>query len=437
MKRLFIAIALIAAFGALYAQDAAAADTTTPAADETAADVTTAPEPAAGAATATVADTATEAELSVALPIGTAQSDRYTVISELGAEDAQRLATTLEAYFKLYNSYFHFDATLLTSMLQARAFASKEAFDAYLTQVIGSTKDDFVYLHYPSLERSELLIFPKEDAEDYELSLAHQAFVQYLKAFAPGAPLWLREGFAVYFEESRIPEGGTEAVYKQNLSWLETVKSYRTEKSLIPLGDFLSLSADAAKQKLQVFYPQSWAFVAYLLESDYKDANRFLWDAVAKLSRDKGAEETQARIYEMAKAWPGINDLERNFDGYLEGKRTFPEMVAYGIELFNKKEYDAAEDVFNAAVEVDGSNHVPYYYLGLIAYYAKKYAFAEAQYQQSLALGCEAGIANYALGVNAFVMGRSEDARSYLALAKEAAPGEYGAKADEILARIK
>jgi Ni/Co efflux regulator RcnB len=116
MKRFFIAIALIAVFGALYAQDAADATfmdkMTATAADATTADAT--------AADATAAD-AVEAVPTVALTVGTAQSDRYTVISELGGEDAQKLATTLEAYFKLYNSYFHFDATLLTSMLQARA----------------------------------------------------------------------------------------------------------------------------------------------------------------------------------------------------------------------------------------------------------------------------------------------------------------------------
>jgi tetratricopeptide (TPR) repeat protein len=368
---------------------------------------------------------------------GTAQTERYTVISEVGQADADKLASTLESYFALYDSYLHFDPAILTSRLQVRAFATKAAFDAYLTQVIGSTKDDFVYLHYPTLERSELLIYAKDDAEDYELSLAHQAFVQFIKAFAPGAPLWLREGFAVYFEQSRFDAATGVAAYAENLSWLETVKSYRTEQSLISVGDFLSLSADEAKQKLQVFYPQSWAFVAYLLESSDKASNRFLWDIVSKLARDKDADATQSAVYALAKTWPGIDALSAGFDGYLEQKRTFPEMVSYGISLYNDKNYEEAAKVFKAATEVNKANHVPFYYLGLIAYYQKDYAMAEVDYQQSLSLGCDPGIANYALGVNAFVMGRSEDARSYLALAKEAAPAEYGSKADEVLARIK
>ncbi len=438
MKKALILIVLIFTVFALSAQDAPAAS---PAADPT---VTPAPDAAEADAAAAETDTAeadaaaaTAAVDAAATTIGTAQSERYTVISELGQEDAQRLAATLNAYFNLYNSYFHFDASILPSRLQARAFATKEAFDAYLTQIIGTTKDDFVYLHYSSIERSELLIYSKADSTDFELSLAHQAFVQYLKAFAPGAPLWLREGFAVYFEESRPAAEGAEADYKENLSWLETVKAYREEKSLIPVSDFMALSPDAAKERLQVFYPQSWAFVAYLLESEDKSANRFLWDVVSKLSRDLTADEAQAKVFELASRWPGIDGLQKGFDSYLEGKRTFPEMVAYGIDLFNQKKYDEAEKSFLSAIETNDTSHVPHYYLGLIAYYNKNYSFAEAQYQQSLALGCEPGIANYALGVNAFVMGRGVEARTYLTLAKEAAPAEYGAKADEILARIK
>ncbi len=447
MKKALILIVLIFAVFALSAQDAPAA--TEPAAspapdaaevdaaavDAAAAETDTAEADAAAETTDAATDAATTAV--AVTTIGTAQSERYTVISELGQEDAQRLADTLNAYFNLYNSYFHFDASILPSRLQARAFSTKEAFDAYLTQIIGTTKDDFVYLHYSSIERSELLIYSKADSTDFELSLAHQAFVQYLKAFAPGAPLWLREGFAVYFEESRLAAEGAEADYKENLSWLETVKAYREEKSLIPVSDFMALSPEAAKERLQVFYPQSWAFVAYLLESEDKSANRFLWDVVSKLSRDMTADEAQAKVFELASRWPGIDGLQKGFDSYLEGKRTFPEMVAYGIDLFNQKKYDEAEEVFLSAIETNDTSHVPHYYLGLIAYYNKNYSFAEAQYQQSLALGCEPGIANYALGVNAFVMGRGVEAKTYLTLAKEAAPAEYGAKADEILARIK
>jgi tetratricopeptide (TPR) repeat protein len=376
------------------------------------------------------------------LPLGAqelanAQTARYTVVSEVGQENADTIAKTLEAYFDLYTSYFHFDDQTLASRLQVRSFAKKENFDAYLKQIIGGTKDDFVYLHYPTLEKSELLVFAKEDAEDYQLSLAHQAFVQYIKAFVPNAPLWLREGFAVYFEQCRLnPETG-KAPFVENIAWLETVKGYKKDSGLIPLVDFLSINADAAKEKIDVYYPESWAFVSFLLESENKEVNRYLWDSIAKLKPEMNAEDAKNALVELAVKWPGLDSLDGAFTKYLDGKQTFPEMVASGIELYNAKKYDEAAALFNKAVAQNSTNHVPYYYLGLIAYAKKEYAMAEFNYKQSLTLGCEPGIGNYALGVNAFVAGRSDDAKTYLSLAKQSAPDVYGAKADEVLTRIK
>lgn len=369
--------------------------------------------------------------------VGTTQTARYTVLSELGQADADLSAKTLEAWFELYNSYFHFDTASLKARLQVRIFADKGGFDAYLQAVIGDTRDDFVYLHYPTPQKSELLVWAKDDAEDYQLSLAHQAFVQYLKAFAPAVPLWLREGFAVYFETSRYDQAGGKALYVENLSWLETVKAYRSEGSLMPLDTFLSLSADQAREQLDIFYPQSWAFVSFLLQSEDKAANRLLWDAISRLETAADAEATSAQIFALASRWPGVEALAESFDDYLDAKKTFPEMVAQGISEYNEKKYDDAYKTLTAALAMDSTSHVPWYYRGLVNYYRKDYAMAEVDYRKALDLGCEAGIGNYALGVNAFVMGQGESAKGYLALAKEASPELYGPKADEVLARIK
>ncbi len=452
MKKALVILAILALIVPIYAQetgdiDAAASDVvesaeTLDSSTDVAAEVET---PVETPEETMVADDTSKATDSTASTEGAAsgysfanaQSQRYTVISELGQADAELIAKTLDAYFELYTSYFHFDPALLKARLQVRSFADKESFDAYLTQIIGSSKDDFVYLHYPTLEKSELLVYAKDDSEDYALSLAHQAFVQYLKTFAPNAPLWLREGFAVYFEESRYDPATGKAAYKENLSWLETVKTYRNEKSLLPLESFLALTVEEAKSKIDIFYPQSWAFVSFLLHSPSREVNRLLWDSLSKIAPGLSPEDAQAKLFALASTWPGMDKLKDEFASYLEAKKTFPEQVAYGIELYNQKKLVDAAAAFNAAVAMNAANHVPYYYLGLIAYANKEYSVAEFNYKQSLSLGCEAGIGNYALGVNSFVQGRPDDARAYLNLAKQASPETYGPKADEVLARIK
>lgn len=87
-----------------------------------------------------------------------ASSEHYVVWSDGGNSDAANLATLMDGLFVIYNEYFRFDESNLKGHLTVRKFSDKNGFDTYMRKIIGETKDDFVYLHYPSIERSELVI---------------------------------------------------------------------------------------------------------------------------------------------------------------------------------------------------------------------------------------------------------------------------------------
>src|SRR5208282_4680332 len=185
---------------------------------------------------------------------GQASSDHYMVLSELGKDRADALVRQLEALFNLYNGFFRYDPADLKAKLNVREFKDKAGFDVYMNQIVGQTKDDFVYLHYPSPERSELLVFSK-DEPDFSASLAHQGFVQFIKAFIPNPPLWIREGVAVCFESAKWDDKAGKLDFPENLAWLETVKSLKDRSLLIPLDKMLSIGQDEASADLDVFYP--------------------------------------------------------------------------------------------------------------------------------------------------------------------------------------
>ena len=163
-----------------------------------------------------------------------------------------------------------------------------------MNQIVGQTKDDFVYLHYPSPERSVLLVFAK-DEPDYSASLAHQAFVQFIKAFVSNPPLWIREGVAVCFESAKWDDKAGKLDYPENLAWLETVKSLKDRNLLIP-STSCSRSGRTRRAQLDVFYPQAWAMTSFLLNSDDKSYNRLLWDAVAALRKDASLEDNENAV---------------------------------------------------------------------------------------------------------------------------------------------
>jgi hypothetical protein len=420
MKKLamLLLILLLAAPFALAQADATAA---APAADAA---------PAATPAAAPVADaapaTATFAKV---------ESDHYSVVSEYGEERATALSRQLEAYFGLYDGFTRFDASTLKAKLNVREFKEKAGFDAYMTQVVGSTKDDFVYLHYPNPERSELLVFYKDDAE-FSASLAHQGFVQFLKAFIPSPPLWLREGAAVCFESARWDDLQGKLEFPENLAWLETVKALKEKGSLLPTDKLLTLGQQDASAQIDVFYPQAWAFVSFLANSEDKAFNRLLWDSVAALRKDAALEDNQAAVERIIDTWYGADSVSEGFTAYLADRKTFPELVAQGVKLYSEKSFDEAKDSFEKAKTMDAGSYVPDYYLGLIAYAKNDFDGADALYKSALDLGCDPAITNYALGVNAYAQNRLDDAKAFLRTAKDSSPDRYGEKVDALIAKI-
>ena len=426
MKKLaiFVLTALVAVSFAA-AQDAAA-----PAA---APDVSATAAPAPAAATS-----APDASASPALAgavFGQAATDHYAVLSELGQDRANALSRQLEALFGLYDGFFRYDASGLKAKLNVREFADKAGFDVYMNQIVGQSKDDFVYLHYPSPERSELLIYPK-DEPDFSASLAHQGFVQFIKAFIPNPPLWIREGVAVSFESAKWDDKAGTIDFPENLAWLETVKSLKDRNLLMPMDKLLSIGQDEARAELDVFYPQSWALISFLLNSKDKAYNRLLWDTVASLRKDATLEDNQNAVAKILNTWYGSDAAEKAFEGYLADRKTFPELVATGVRKYADKSWTDANDAFTAAQSMNAASYVPDYYLGLIAYAQNQFDVADAHYKQALALGCDPAITNYALGVNAYAQNRLDDAKAFLALATTSAPDRYGDKVDSLIAKI-
>ena len=419
MKKLSTLV-LIAFFAVSFAaaQDAAATDAA-PATD----------------ATAAPAPDATAAPALASAVFGQAATDHYVVLSELGQDRANALSHQLEALFGAYDAFFRYDPTSLKTKLNVREFKDKSGFDIYMNQIVGQSKDDFVYLHYPSPERSELLVFAK-DEPDFSASLAHQGFVQFIKAFIPNPPLWIREGIAVSFESARWDDKTGKLDFPENLAWLETVKSLKDRSLLMPLDKLLAIGQDEARAELDVFYPQAWALASFLQNSKDKAYNRLLWDSVAAMRKDASLEDNQNTIAKLVAAWYGSDAVEKAFAAYLADRKTFPELVATGVRKYADKAWAEANDSFVTAQSMNATSYVPEYYLGLIAYAQNDFNGADIHYKQALALGCDPAITNYALGVNAYAQNRLDDAKGFLKVARDAAPDRYGDKVDSLIAKI-
>jgi len=366
------------------------------------------------------------------------ETDHFRVLSEVGEAHAKATAEKLESLLYLFNDYFHFDLDELPVRLRARFFSSQDRYDTYLRRVIDQTRDDFVYLHYTDLAKSELVGFDT-DEESFDVSLKHQGFIQFLRAFIPNPPLWMREGFAVYFEDVEFDSDLGTAVYRENLSWLETVQAAidgTVTVNPIPLLDMLEMDVSTARDQIEVFYPQAWAIVSFLLNSDNRDYNRIMWDSISALDPEASLAENSEAVYKHAFSWEEETLLVDAFTTYLSGRRSFRTLVQDGIDQYASGDLSSAEESFVTALKLREDNFIPFYYMGLINYDRKNYSLSDFYYKEALDKGATQALTYYALGVNAYADNRFDDAVSYLEETIRLDPASYQDKAGQLLERI-
>lgn len=367
------------------------------------------------------------------------ETEHFRVLSEVGDAHAEETAEKLEALLYLFNDYFHFDLDELPVRLRARIFSDKDKYDTYLQRVIDQTREDFVYLHYTDLAKSELVGFAMDD-DTFDISLKHQGFIQFLRAFVPNPPLWMREGFAVFFEEVEFNTDLGIAVYRENLAWLETLQAAVDGTSSlrpIPLDDMLEMDVSTARDRIESFYPQAWGMVSFLLNSDNRDYNRIIWDSISALDPEASLAENSQSAYDAAFAWQEERLLIEAFGSYIAERRSFRTLVQDGIDQYAGGDLGEAEESFVTALKLREDNFIPSYYMGLINYDRKNYSLSDFYYKEALAKGATEALTYYALGVNAYADNRFEDAVSYLEETIRLDPLSYEDKAGQLLERIE
>ena len=260
------------------------------------------------------------------------EGPHYLVTSALGPERGAKLLAKLETLFGIYNKVFRFDESRLPGKLLVREFSSKADFDSYLLKISGETRSDFVYVHYANPQKRELLLFDKSEP-DYDTSLAHQAFVQFIKAYIDEPPLWMLDGFAILFEDLHFAEGTANPIARENLAWLPTVKALLAKGALMPLDKFLVASPDDVKANLDVFYPESWAFVSFLVNDREGDYTRLLWETVATLEPQASLDDNQSAFAKRLADWYGTSQTRTAFETYIQSRLTYPELLSSGTDL--------------------------------------------------------------------------------------------------------
>ncbi|MDR3201350.1 MAG: hypothetical protein LBT68_07805 [Spirochaetales bacterium] len=364
-------------------------------------------------------------------------SNYYQITSEVSLDHAVQMGRNLDALFDLYNSYFRFDPVKLTGKLKVRILANKQRYDEYLHRFVPRSRDDFTYLHYNDSAKSELVGYAGDETS-FRLALNHQAFIQFLRGFIQNPPLWIREGFAVFFENTIFDSAAGKVQYQENLAWLDTLKTMVTNKGekLLPMQYLMKIDADGVRTNLESFYPQAWGVVSFLTNTTDANYSRLLWDSITVLQPAAGLEENENTVYERVFRWYNDRTLTADFIGYIESRKSFRSLVQSGIDLYSNNSLDEAEKTFQEALKLDDNNFVPYYYLGLIQYARKNYAAADREYGVAIEKSAPPALIYYAMGINALADNRPDAALDCLKKAGDADPA-YKQRAEDLSKRIR
>ncbi|MDR0553674.1 MAG: hypothetical protein LBG76_02595 [Treponema sp.] len=358
----------------------------------------------------------------------------YYITADGGSADAALLIKELEARYASYNRLFRFDPAGQDAPLRVRSIQEKGAYDAYVSSFLGKTVEGSVYLHYADPGRRELVINRGSGAE--KTTLPYQAFIQYLRAFIPNPPDWIREGFGVYFNTLRFnPETGN-VEFEENLAWLDTVKGLGAkapslESILRASGGSDSSGAD------RVFQPAAWALVSFFMNNGNEEYFRTLSELFMALSPTASAGENAETLFRRITRWNNMDTLRKDYEAYLASRKSYAELIRDGQKAYAEKRAADAESCFSRARDIRPAGYLPYYYLGLLAYDKKDYAAAEKYYRSAGEYGAEAALVSYVQGLNSAAWGHTTDAIAYLETAAAANPQRYRNKASDLMKRLK
>jgi tetratricopeptide (TPR) repeat protein len=367
------------------------------------------------------------------------RSQLFDISAQGGGYAAETLLRELELRFEVYNRLFRFNAAQLKAPLKVRAITDKTAYDNYVYSKLGSTREGAVYLHYNDVNKRELII--NLNSAEAERILPHQAFIQYLRAFVPYPPTWMREGFAIYFNTLRFNKDTRELIYEENLAWLDTVKRMAAERRE-PSFQSVFL-ADVNNQTPEYFHPMSWGIVSFFLNvGGGGDYFRSLTESFLLLKSDVSAAENDKIVLERLTSWTTLERMSADYETYLASRKTFAELIVAGQEAYGGNDFARAQENFVEALWQKPNHYAPYYYLGLLAYANQNYDMAEQYYRSAVQfLPAKHGpeddaLIQYALGVNAASAGKTDEAIQYLNNAATLSPERYRARSDEITRKL-
>jgi tetratricopeptide (TPR) repeat protein len=248
------------------------------------------------------------------------RSPHFVVVSNAGEKQARKTAVHFEQIRTLFRRTITIAANAPSPVITIFAVKNERSLHELLPEywVKGHAHPAGIF----SNRLNQFYAAIRLDAPGYNPyeTLYHEYYHSLTTPYFPGLPVWLAEGLAEFFGNTRI--AGKQAEMGQpSAVWIQELRRNR----LMPLDVLLTVDQRSPyyneQNKTSEFYAESWALTHYLMMGDNGAHRQLLGNYLAAI--DRGATSQEA----AAKAFGDLNSFQRALEKYI-GNYAFYQLTA-------------------------------------------------------------------------------------------------------------
>jgi tetratricopeptide (TPR) repeat protein len=238
------------------------------------------------------------------------RSPHFVIVSNAGEKQARKTAVQFEQIRTLFRQTITIASNAPSPVITIFAVRDEHSLRALLPEywVKGHAHPAGIFFSRMNQFYAAVQLDAQGD-NPYE-TLYHEYYHSLTMPYFPGLPVWLAEGLAEFFGNTRINDKQAE-MGQPSAGWIEELR----ENRLIPLDVLFAVDQRSPyyneQNKTSEFYAESWALTHYLMMGDNGAHRQLLGNYLAALGQ--GAPPQEA----AAKAFGDLKGFQRTLEKYI------------------------------------------------------------------------------------------------------------------------
>lgn len=244
------------------------------------------------------------------------RSPNFVVLSDAGEKQARKTAIQFEQIRSLFRQNFQFASKAPSPVITIFAVKDDSSLRELLPEYWAKGHAHPAGIFFSRLNQFYVAIQLDAPGENPYMGIYHEYYHSISLPFFPGMPVWLAEGLADFFGNTRI-DGNKAYMGDPDAGLIQLLRQER----LIPLDVLFSVDHSSPyyneSNKISIFYAESWALTHYLFIGDGGAHRQLLTNYLTLLGQ--GATQHDA----AAKAFGDFGKLQVALQEYVQNERYY------------------------------------------------------------------------------------------------------------------